>query len=143
MRPTRSSSSGVNKFVEPKCQTATYQKSYIIRCICVWNVVTDELNLHINALNDFKRAMVEYYITTLSNYDCENPRTFKTVCLKCNKCRCLAQPVSCCFYLFLYIFLIIWAHSNWLTFLWNPCHFFFVILLITLMYYVGKANKIK
>ena len=27
-RPTRSSSSGVIKFVEPECQTATYQKSY-------------------------------------------------------------------------------------------------------------------
>ena len=29
-RPTRSSSSGVIKFVEPKGQTANYQKSYII-----------------------------------------------------------------------------------------------------------------
>ena len=67
-RPTRSSSSGVIKFVEPKCQTATYQKSYIIRCIRVWNVVADELNLPMNALNDFKQAMVEYNITTLSNY---------------------------------------------------------------------------
>ena len=36
-----SSSSGVIKFVEPKCQTATYQKSYIIRCIRVWNLVAD------------------------------------------------------------------------------------------------------
>ena len=30
-RPTRSSSSGVIKFVEPKCQTATYRKFYTIR----------------------------------------------------------------------------------------------------------------
>ena len=81
-RPTRSSSSGVIKFVEPKCLTATYQKSYIIRCVRVWNVVADELNLRINALNDFKQAMVEYYKTALSNYDCENPRTFKSVSLK-------------------------------------------------------------
>ena len=71
-RPTRSSSSGVIKFVEPKCQTATYQKSYIVRCICVWNVVADELNLRVNALNDFKQAMVEYYKTALSNNGCEN-----------------------------------------------------------------------
>ena len=42
-RPTRSSSSGVIKFVEP--QAATYQKSYIIRCVRVWNVVADELIL--------------------------------------------------------------------------------------------------
>ena len=47
-RPTRSSSSGVIKFVEPKCQTVTYQKSYIIRCIRVWNVVADELDPRMN-----------------------------------------------------------------------------------------------
>ena len=45
-------------------QTATYQKSYIIRRIRVWNVVADELNLRMNTLNDFKQAMVEYYKTT-------------------------------------------------------------------------------
>ena len=97
-RPTRSQSSSVFKFVEPKCQTAFYQKCYIIRCIRVWKVVADELNLRINALDDFKQAMVEYYKTALSNYDCENPRTFnfKSVCLKCNKCRSLSQPVSYC-----------------------------------------------
>ena len=68
-RPTRSSSSGVIKFVEPKCKTAAYQKSNIIRCIRVWNVVADELNLRMNALNDFKlQAMVEYNKTALSNY---------------------------------------------------------------------------
>ena len=41
-------------------QTATYQKLYIVRRIRVWNVVADELNLRMNALNDFKQAMVEY-----------------------------------------------------------------------------------
>ena len=95
---TRSSSSGVIKFVEPKCQTATDQKSNIIRCIRVWNVVADELNLRMNALNDIQQAMVEYNKIALSNYDRENPRTFKSVRLKCNKCRSLAQPISCCFY---------------------------------------------
>ena len=41
-------------------QTATYQKVYIIRRIRVWNVVADELNLRMNALNDFKQPMEEY-----------------------------------------------------------------------------------
>ena len=76
---------------------STYQKCYIIRYIRVWKVVADELNLRMNALDDFKQATVEYYKTALSNYDCENPRTFKSVCLKCNKCRSLSQLVSCCF----------------------------------------------
>ena len=73
---------------------SSLSKSYIIRCKRVWNVVADELSLRINALNDFKQAMVEYYKTALSDDDCENPCTFKSVCLKC---RSLAQPVSCCF----------------------------------------------
>ena len=41
-RPTRSQSSSVFKFLEPKCQTATYQKCYIIRCIRVWKVAAYE-----------------------------------------------------------------------------------------------------
>ena len=41
-----------------------------------------------------KQAMEEYYNIALSNYDCENHRTFKSVCLKCNKCRSLVQPVQ-------------------------------------------------
>ena len=41
------------------------QKSDIIRCIQVWNFVADELNLRMNALNDFKQAIVEYYKTAI------------------------------------------------------------------------------
>ena len=80
---------GVINLVEPKCQTPTYQKFYIIRCILVWNVVADELNLCVNALNDFKKPTVEDYCR-------ENSRTFKSVCLKCNKCRSFASlsPVT-------------------------------------------------
>ena len=90
----------------------------------VWNVIADELNLRMNALNDFKPVMVEYYKTTLSNYDCENPRTFK--------CRSLAQPVSCdCILTIIIYFLIFWARSNRLTLLQNPCHSCFFLSLIT------------
>ena len=41
------------------------QKSDIIRCIQVWNFVADELNLPMNALNDFKQEIVEYYKTAI------------------------------------------------------------------------------
>ena len=133
-RPTRSSSSGVIKLVEPKCQTATYQKTYIIRCIRVWNVVADELNLPMNTLDDFKQAMVEYYKTALSNYDCENPCTFKSVCLKCNKFPSLVSLSHVAFnfvimyFNYSYILVIFWARCNWLTLLRNSCDFFFVTL---------------
>ena len=54
--------------------------SYIIRCISVWNVVADdELNLRMNARNDFNQAMVQQYKTALSNHDCENPRTLSVL----------------------------------------------------------------
>ena len=97
-RPTRYSISKyyITKYIEPKCPTVTNQKSYLIRCIRIWNTLTDELNLFMARLT-FKDVMSKYYFSALSNYDCENPRTLKYVCLKCNKCRSLARPISCCF----------------------------------------------
>ena len=103
-RITRPLSSGVIKFVEPWCQTATYQKPYIIRCeyvsgtlrCCWWTEPAYE------RLNDFKQATVEYYKTALSNYHCENPYTFKFNCLKCNTCRSLAHILCLITWTYLY-----------------------------------------
>jgi hypothetical protein len=30
------------------------------------------------------------------SYESENPRTWKSICLKCNAARSLATPLSCC-----------------------------------------------
>ena len=103
-RITRPLSSGVIKFVEPWCQTATYQKPYIVRCeyvsgtlrCCWWTEPAYE------RLNDFKQATVEYYKTALSNYHCENPCTFKFVCLKCNTCCSLAHILCLITWMYLY-----------------------------------------
>ena len=103
-RITRPLSSGVIKFVEPWCQTATYQKPYIIRCenvsgtlrCCWWTEPAYE------RLNDFKQATVEYYKTALSNYHCENPYTFKFNCLKCNTCCSLAHILCLITWTYLY-----------------------------------------
>ena len=103
-RITRPLSSGVIKFVEPWCQTATYQKPYIVRCeyvsgtlrCCWWTEPAYE------RLNDFKQATVEYYKTALSNYHCENPWTFKFVCLKCNTCCSLAHILCLITWMYLY-----------------------------------------
>ena len=32
----------------------------------------------------FKSTMLQYYFKSVENIDCDNPHTFKTVCLKCN-----------------------------------------------------------
>ena len=112
------------------------QKSDIIRCIHVWNFVADELNLHMNALNDFKQAMVEYYKTAIiSNYDCENPCIWSLPVLTVISVIVLpslsrvALNFVILYFNYSNIYLINWALSNWLTLLHNSCHFFFVSLL--------------
>ena len=49
-------------------------------------------------INTFKSAMREYYNTALKNtYDCDDARTFKTICPRCNRARTLTVSVNCCF----------------------------------------------
>ena len=109
------------------------QKSDIIRCIRVWNFVAHELNLRMNALNDFKQAMVECYKTAIiSNYDCENPRisslSVLTVIILPSLSRVAFNFVIMYFLNYSNIYLIFCSRSNWLTLLHNSCHFFFVSL---------------
>ena len=95
-RPTRYSNRNVIKYNVPKCKTVTYQKSFTIRTVRVWNSLSHELNLITDSLSSFKSTMLNYYFSALNNYDCNNPRTFKTICLKCNSARSLCNPISCC-----------------------------------------------
>ena len=54
----------------------------------LWNALVDELNFDTNSLSYFKLVILKYHHKSLAvNYDCENPRTFKTICLKCNSVR--------------------------------------------------------
>ncbi len=42
----------------------------------------DELNFDTNNLGHFKRILLDYYYKSLAvNYDSENPRTFKSICM--------------------------------------------------------------
>ncbi len=97
-RATRSSSSNTTKYVVPRCKTTTYQQSFMIRTCRLWNALVDELNFDTDNLGHFKRILLDYYYKSLAvNYDSENPRTFKSICLKCNLVRNLAFPISCCY----------------------------------------------
>ena len=96
-RATRSSSSNT-KYVIPRCKTTTYQQSFIIRACRLWNALVDELNFDTDNISYFKRILLSYYHNSLTlNYDSENPRTFKSICLKCNLVRSLEKPISCCY----------------------------------------------
>ena len=98
-RRTRSSTSNVNKYIIKKCKTSTYQKSFLIRTSRIWNCLVDELDLSSSTLASFKSVIFKYYKSALAvSYDCEDPRSFKSICLKCNSARPLPRPITCCKY---------------------------------------------
>jgi hypothetical protein len=66
----------------------------MIRATRIWNHLVDELNLNTDSLSSFKSAMFKYYISSLySCYDVEDPRSYKTICPKCNSVRSLMYSV--------------------------------------------------
>ncbi len=96
-RPTRSSTNTTTKFIIPKCKTTTHQRSFFIRTTRVWNLLAEELKLETCGLLTFKSILFKYYMTSLiTSYDVDDPRSYKTICLKCNCVRSLAYPISCC-----------------------------------------------
>ena len=99
VRPTRSSiNTDIPKFVIPRSKTTTHQRSFLIRTTRVWNSLADELKLNMINLNSFKSTILSYYFCALEiSYDPENPKTFKTICTKCNTARTLVQPLKCCY----------------------------------------------
>jgi hypothetical protein len=96
-RPTRSSTSTATKFIIPKCKTTTHQRSFFIRTTRVWNILGEELKLETCVLSTFKSILYKYYMTSLrTSYNVDDPRSYKTICLKCNCVRSLTNPISCC-----------------------------------------------
>ena len=92
-----SSTSNVNKYIFKKCKNITCQKSFLIRTSRIWNCLMDELDLSPSTLASFKSVIFNYYKSALAvSYDCEDRRSFKSVCLKCNSPRPLSRPITCC-----------------------------------------------
>ena len=94
-RTTRSSTNNSVKYVIRKCKTTTYQQSYfvLVRTCRLWNGLADELHFNTNSL--FKSILLKYYHQSLElSYDPDNPRTLKTICLKCNSVR-IVLHVQC------------------------------------------------
>jgi hypothetical protein len=83
---------------ETKCRTVTFQRSFINRSTRTWNILPDELRHQSLSLVNFKTLLLDYYRSALNLvYEQNNPRTWKSICPKCNKARSLASPISCCF----------------------------------------------
>ena len=97
-RPTRSSADSRTKFVVPRCRTTTFQKTFMIRSTRMWNHLVDELALSPDtSFSSFKTSLHKHYLSALNMcYDVDDPRTYKTVCVKCNSVRSLTVLPSCC-----------------------------------------------
>ena len=95
-RSTRSSASADEIFFQQHfCRTKTYQTSYMIRVTTIWNILPNILRKKTNSLSVFKANFRKYYVTALSNcYDPEDSRTWKSVCVHCNKARGLHVPIT-------------------------------------------------
>ena len=84
-------------FVPKKCRTSTFQKSFFIRTTRIWNLLITRLDLDNVTSENFRSVPYGYYSQALAiNYDPDSPRSFKSICLKCNTARFLDQEISCC-----------------------------------------------
>ena len=96
-RRTRISVTSSQSFVPKKCRTSTFQKSFFIRTTRIWNLLITRLDLDNVTFENFKSVLYGYYSRALAiNYDPDSPRSFKSICLKCNTARFLDQEISCC-----------------------------------------------
>ena len=96
-RRTRISLMSSQSFLPKKCRTSTFQKSFFIRATRIWNPLITRLELDNVTFENFKSVLYLYYSRALAiNYDPDSPRSFKSICLKCNTARFLDQEISCC-----------------------------------------------
>ncbi len=98
-RQTRSSDLNSYRYIIPKFNTSTYQKSYKIRATRIWNNLPSYITSMNLPFRQFKTLLFNYYTLALEKtYDVEDPRTWKSVCIKCNSARSLTSlPIACCF----------------------------------------------
>ena len=97
-KTTRSTDANCFLYETKLCHTSTYQKSFISRTIRTWNTLAKPIRSNTNSLSSFKSLLFKYYTTALNNnYNVNDSRTWKTVCLKCNQARDLTEHITCCF----------------------------------------------
>ena len=63
-----------------------------------WNAPPRPITNKSNSLATFKTLLLDYYHSVLKrNYNVDDARTSKTICLKCKQARDLSIPVACSF----------------------------------------------
>ena len=97
-RETRSASNGTFLNVG-KCRTVNYQNSYYIRAASVWNTLPSYIRDTTKSIESFKTLLRKHYKDlTDSVFNPDDPRTLKSVCVKCHTSRPLWNLLSrsCC-----------------------------------------------
>ena len=111
-RVTRASAGNAKSFRPKKCRTSTYQHSFLVRTSRIWNVLPLQLRYERVTLNQFKSLLSSYYKDALnSRYDIEYPRTWKSVCLKCNV-KCNAKQPLRAYLVLLLAYYILFFYSS-------------------------------
>ena len=76
----------------PKSKTVNFQNSFYVRAPSVWNILRDILRDTTRSIASFKSLLFRYYFNLLEHvYNPDNPRTFKSVCVKCHSTRCASN----------------------------------------------------
>ena len=76
----------------------TYQRSFLNRTKRLLNVLRKSLTSNDISLGQFKSGLFKSYKLAVEEvFDVDDPRTWKSICLSCNKSRNLSCPISCCY----------------------------------------------
>ncbi len=97
-RTTRTTSDPNLLYFYPKrCKTLTFQRSFFSRTCRIWNQLPDEMRRKDITLLRFRGMLEQFYRTAACTiFNSDDPRTWKSVCLKCNSARILSNTLSCC-----------------------------------------------
>jgi hypothetical protein len=82
-----------------KSKTVSFQNNFYIRAANVWNTLPGFIRHTTTSLTTLKCNLMKYYVKlTQQIYDPEDPRTFKSVCIKCHTTRRLMNLLTrtCC-----------------------------------------------
>ena len=94
---TRISVTSFQSFGPKRCRTSTFQKFFFIRTTRIWNLLITRFDLDNVTFGNFKSVLYRYYSRAVAiNYNPDSPRSFKSICLKCNTARFLDQEISYC-----------------------------------------------
>ena len=106
-RVTRASASNATSLRPKKCCTSTYQHSFFVRTYTIWNTLLLQLSYEHVTLNQCKSLLSSHYKDALILcFDIEDPRTWKSVCLKCDTPHNLSEPISCCYLFTIFYYFI-------------------------------------